>query len=158
MLLYITQLLFDFHFFVGIFFFTKINADTGERFTFSEMRMKTIRVAQNLLRRGFNSKYLIATVAGNVPHLAPIIYASLCLGWPVATMYTAMEKQSIVRMFELTEPRIIFCEANVYDLIVECLTEVGISNAKIFTFDGIKGDSEAVDSLFDETGHESDFV
>lgn len=122
------------------------------------MRLKTIRAAQNLQRRGYNSKYTIATVTGNVPHLAPIFYASLCLGWSVAPMYTAMEKLSFLRMFELTEPRIIFCEVKVYDLMVECLAEVGVSNAKIFTFDGIKGDSEAVDDLFDETGNECDFV
>lgn len=122
------------------------------------MRLKTIRAAQNLQRHGFNSKYTIATVAGNVPHLAPVVYASLCLGWSIATMYTAMEKSSILRMFELTEPRIIFCEIKVYDMIVECLTEVGISNAKVFTFDGIRGDSEAVDDLFNETGNERDFM
>lgn len=122
------------------------------------MRLKTIRAAQNLQRRGFTSKIPIATVAGNVPDLAPIVYASLCLGWPIATMYTAMEKQSILRMFELTEPQIIFCEVEVYDLMVECLAEVGISNANIFTFDGIKGDSIAVDDLFDSTGNERDFV
>lgn len=136
----------------------QINADTGEQFTFKQMRLKTIRVAQNLQRRGFNSKCTVATVAGNVPHLAPIVYASLCLGCPVAPMYTAMEKQSVLRMIELTEPRIIFCEVKVYDLMVECLAEVGISNVKIFTFDGVKGHSEAVDDLFNPTGNERDFV
>lgn len=129
-----------------------------ERFTFNEMRLKTIRAAQNLQRRGFSSKCTIATLAANVPHLAPIIYGSLCLGWSVATMYTSMEKQSILRMFELTEPRIIFCEVKVYDLVVECLAEVGISKTTIFTFGGTKGDSEDIEKLFDETGYERDFV
>lgn len=100
---------------------------------------------------------MVATIAGNVANLAPIVYASLCLGWPVVTMYTAMEKQSIVRMFDLTEPKIIFCEVNVYDLVVECLSEVG-SNAKIFTFNGTKGESEAVESLLEETGTEMEFT
>lgn len=61
-------------------------------------------------------------------------------------------------MFKIAEPRIIFCEVKVYDLMVECLAEVGISNVKIFTFDGIKGDSGTVDDLLEVTGNENDFV
>lgn len=122
------------------------------------MRLKTIRVAQNLQRRVFNSKCTVATVAANVPHLAPVVYASLCLGFPVAPMYTAMEKPNVLRMFELIEPQIIFCEVKAYDLIMECLAAAKLFNAKIFTFDGVKGDSEAVDDLFAATGNERDFV
>lgn len=122
------------------------------------MRLKTIRIAQNLQRRGFNTKCTIATVAANVPHLAPVVYGALCLGCPVVSMYTAMERHCVLRMFKIAEPSIIFCEVKVYDLLVECLAEVGISNVKIFTFDGIKGDSEAVDNLLEVTGNESDFV
>lgn len=140
------------------FIYIQINADTGERFTFEEMRLKTIRIAQNLQRRGFNSKCTIATVAGNVPHLAPVVFGNICLGFSVVSMYTAMEKHCVLRMFKITQPRIIFCEVKVYDLMVECLAEVGISNVKIFTFDGIKGDSEAVEDLLHATGEESDFV
>lgn len=119
--------------------------------------MKTIRAAQNLQKRGYESKHVVATIAGNVADLAPTVYASLCLGWPVVTMYTAMEKPSILRMFDLTEPKIIFCEVKVYDLVVECLNEVRI-NAKIFTFNGTIGESEAIESLFEKTGTEKDFV
>lgn len=122
------------------------------------MRLKTIRVAQNLQRRGLNSKCTIAIVAGNVPHLAPIVYASLCLGCPVSPMYTSMEKPSVLRMFELTEPKIIFCEVKVYDLMVDCLAEAKIRDAKIFTFNGGKGDAESVNCLFMATGCERDFV
>lgn len=135
----------------------QINDDTGEQFTFDEIRMKTIRAAQNLRKRGYDSKHVVAIIAGNVANLAPAVYASLCLGWPIVAMYTAMEKQSILRMFELSEPKIIFCEVKVYDLVVECLGEVG-KKAKIFTFSGTKGESEAVESLFEETGTEEHFV
>lgn len=100
---------------------------------------------------------MIATIAGNVADLAPIVYASLCLGWPVVTMYTSMEKSSILRMLRLTEPKIIFCELKVYDLVVECLSKFEI-NAKVYTFNGTKANSEPVKSLFEESGIEEDFV
>lgn len=42
-------------------------------------------------------------------------------------------------------------------MVVESLEEVG-SNAKVFTFNGTKGDSEAMETLFEETGTENDFT
>lgn len=122
------------------------------------MRLKTVRFAQNLQRCGLDSKCTVAIVAGNVPNLAPVVFGSICLGHSVVSMYTAMEKLCVIRMFKITEPRIIFCEIKVYDLMVECLAEIGISNVRIFTFGGTKGDADAVDDLFDATGEESDFV
>lgn len=43
-----------------------------------------------------------------------------------------------------------------YDLVNECLIEIG-KRVQIFTFEGIKGDSEPVENLFTETGVEEDF-
>lgn len=50
----------------------------------------------------------------------------------------------------------IFCDVKAYDLLIDCLKEMDIS-AKIFTFNGTKGDSEPVENLFEETGREADF-
>lgn len=133
----------------------QISDDTGERFTFDEIRMRTIRAAQNLQRRGID-KRMIGIMAGNVADLAPIVFASLCLGCPINPIHMT-SKQDIIRVLKLTEASLIFCEVKVYDLLIECLNEAAI-NAKIFTFNGTTGDSEAVEHLFDETGSEEDFV
>lgn len=135
----------------------QINADTGEQFTFDELRLMSIRAAQNLQRQGYASKgEIIGFVTENVSHLAPIIIASLCLGCPISAMHTQW-KHDTARVLKMTEPSIIFCEVRSYDMVMECLAELGIS-AKIFTFNGTKGKSEAVESLFEETGIEDDFV
>lgn len=121
------------------------------------MRLKTIRAAQNLQNRGYTSKQMIATVARNVADLAPIVYASICLGSTIVPLNKTSGKQTIVYMFKLTEPKLVFCEIGMYDLVVECLCEAGIS-PKIFTFNGAADKSEDVKSLFRETGTEDDFV
>lgn len=119
--------------------------------------MKTIRAAQNLQLRGLTSKQVIGVISGYVADLAPIIFASICLGCPVNPFDTTFDKRQLMSVFENTEPGIIFCEAKFYDLVIECLKELRI-NAKLFTFNGTKGDSEAVENLFQETGNEEDFV
>lgn len=113
-------------------------------------------MAQNLQKRDLiETKQVVGIIAGNVANLAPIVFASLCLGCPVASMPTWW-KRYIIGMLQKTEPTLIFCEAKLYDMVVESLEEVG-SKAKVFTFNGTKGDSEAVETLFEETGTENDF-
>lgn len=125
--------------------------------TFEDIRLKTIRAAQNLQARGYKSNQVFGILAGNVTNLPPIVFASLCLGCPINAMHTGVDRPNIVRMFEMTEPSLVFCDVKVYDLVVECLMKLG-NVAKVFTFNGTKGDSESVDCLFNETGIEEEFV
>ena len=116
----------------------------------------TIRTAQNLQRRGYNSKQVISIISANVPQLAPIVFASLCLGGPVNTIPTT-PKRDILRILEMTTPKLIFCEIRVFDLVEKCLKELKMS-AKIFTLNGSADNAESVEKLFAETGIEDEFV
>lgn len=118
--------------------------------------MMTIRVAQNLQRRGYKSKQVISIISGNVPHLAPIVFASLCLGGPVNTIPTT-PKREILRILEMTKPDLVFCEVRVFDLVQKCLMDLQL-NAKIFTMNGTIDDAESVETLFVETGFEEEFA
>lgn len=51
-------------------------------------------------------------------------------------------------MFEMTQPSLVFCDITVFDLVAECLKDLG-NDAKVFTFNGTKGDSDPMESLFD---------
>lgn len=113
-------------------------------------------MAQNLQKRGYHSKQIIGINSLNEPYLAPIVFAALCMGCSVNPLYSKW-KPDIIEMYTLTEPAVIFCEIEKYDVTVECLGEMGLE-AKIFTLNGIKGDSEAVENLFIETGMETEFV
>lgn len=116
----------------------------------------TIRVAQNLQKRDYAApKQVIGIISGNVAHVAPIAFAALCIGCPINSMHTIW-KLDTIRVLQMTEPTLIFCEAKLYDLVRECLDAVG-NNAKIFTFNGVEGDSEPVENLLVETGDEDDF-
>lgn len=116
----------------------------------------TIRVAQNLQRRGYTTKQMISIISGNVPHLAPIVFASLCLGGPVNTIPTT-PKREILRILEMTQPKLIFCEMRVFDLVQTCLAELEM-HAEIFTLNGTTDGAEPVENLFVETGIEEEFT
>lgn len=119
--------------------------------------MKTIRAAQNLRKHGFKRDQVFGILSGNVAHLAPIVFAAFCLGCPINPVFTSAEKPNIIRMFQVSKPSVIFCEAKLYGLVTECMSEMG-NNAKIFTFNETVGDSLLVESLFERTGTEEEFV
>lgn len=125
--------------------------------SFDEIRIKLIRAAQNLQKRGYNSKEVFAVLAKNSHHLAPIVFASLAIGSAVNTLDPQFSKTELLHMLKTTKPALMFCDIDVYDLAKECLIELG-NGAKIFTFGGSKGDSEQVENLFTETHNEIDFV
>lgn len=135
---------------------SQINDDTGERFSFEQLRLMTIRAAQNLQKRGYNTKQVVTLNCGNVAYSSPIIFASLCLGCPVNTLGSDW-KPHMLTTLQLIEPKLVFCEVEKYDATVECLTELGIK-AEIFTLNGTRDDAESVENLFVETGTEDDFV
>lgn len=121
------------------------------------MRIKTIQAAQNLQAKGYKPKQVIGFMATNSAYLSPIVFASFCLGCPINALANLLEKEYIIKMLKTTEPCVMFCDVQFYDLVKECLIESG-NNAKIFTFNGTQADSEPVESLFIPTGTEEHFM
>lgn len=135
----------------------QISDDTGAQLTFDEIRLKTIRAAQNLQKRGAAPKQVFSFVANNSQYLTPMVFASMCLGSPINTMDASFGKAELIHMLKATKPGLIFCDIEAYDATKESLDELG-NNAKIFTFGGSNGGSEPVENLFQETGNEDEFM
>ena len=125
--------------------------------SFDEIRIKTIRAAQNLQKLGYGSNGISSVIARNSHHLAPIVFASIAIGNPVNGIDTSFGKTEFLHMLETTKPILLFCDIDVYGLVKECLNELG-NNAKIFTFGGRVNGSEDVETLFEETHDEINFV
>lgn len=138
-------------------FFSQINVDTGVRLTFNEIRTKTIRAAQHLQNCGYKPKQVFGLMVENMDDLAPIVFAAYSLGCPINALSTTVDKPDVLRMLGITQPSVFFCDVKVYDLIKECLTELR-NDAQIYTFNGTKNDSIAVETLFAPTGAEDLFV
>lgn len=125
--------------------------------TFDELRTKTICVAQNLQARGFKPKQTCMLFARNHHYVAPIAIASMAIACPLNSIDPAFGRVELIHMLKTIKPAAVFCDITCYELMNECLVEVG-SNADIFTFGGNQGRSEPVDNLFKETHKENEFV
>lgn len=125
--------------------------------SFNEIRIKTIRAAQNLLDRGYKPKQVFALMAKNSHHIAPVVFGSISIGCAVNTLDPSFKKAELIHMLNTIKPSTMFCDVDVYELAKECLVELQ-NDAKIFTFGGSKGEAEPVEYLFSQTQNDEYFV
>lgn len=125
--------------------------------TFYEMRLKSIRAAQNLRKMGFKPRQQFGFIANNSDDLLPILVASVFLSCPVLSLHTMLEKKEMVRFLGKTKPAAIFCDGSAYDKLKGALEELKM-DVKVFTFGENDHELELVENLFVETGKEDSFV
>lgn len=125
--------------------------------TFDEIRLKTIRAAQNLQELGYGSKQVFAFMVKNSHDVASTIFGALCVGGSVNTLDPSFGKTELLHMFGTTKPSLVFCDLESFELVKESLAELE-NDATIYTFGGNVDGSETVENLFAETGTEESFM
>lgn len=148
---------FNCFFCMQFFICLQISDDSGIQLTYNEIRTRTIRAAVSLQKRGYKPKQVFGIIASNSSNLAPIVFASFCIGCPINVLDTSFGKHEITHMLNITKPCLVFCDVDVYDKLVDSLTEVEI-RADIITMNGRLKSREYVEDLFVETGLESTFM
>lgn len=116
----------------------------------------TIRAALNLQSLGYEKGDIFGIIARNSHYVAPIAFASICIGCPINPLDPSFSRTELMHMLSITKPKAVFCDVDIHDLVRECLD--GLQNdAKIFTFMGQTNDSIPVETLFEElTAEEED--
>lgn len=133
-----------------------MSTDTGIQLTNGDLYTKTVRAAQNLQRLDLEKSDVIAVLANNSHHVAPIIFAALCLGCPINTLDTISTKPEMMNMLRITNPKVVFCDVSAYEVVSSSLQDVG-NYAEIYTFGGYRGKSIAVEEMFAEPSNKSDY-
>ncbi|XP_055297527.1 uncharacterized protein LOC129566039 [Sitodiplosis mosellana] len=135
----------------------QINGDTGETMTKSEIRIRSIRCAQNLAKLGCTQNDCIGVVARNHHNLTPLLYGAIFNGSPICPFDVLIVKDGIDVLLDRLRPSFIFGDADVLDSVKEIVNNMGFSS-KFFTVNGSADAYESIDSLMNETGEEDSFV
>lgn len=135
----------------------QMNDDNGAEMTYHELWLNTIRVAQNLQKRGYQPHQVFGFMADNTDHLVSIVLASFCLACPIAPLHPLMSTAELVRIWSKTKPTVIFCDHSAYNQMNEALKDLNF-NVKVFILGQSIDGLETVESLLTVTGYESDFV
>lgn len=126
--------------------------------TYHELRLKTIRAAQNLQEMGFQSRQVFSFMVNQCDDLLPLFLASTCLACPIVPLHSMLSKEEIVRIFAKTKPCVIFCDTNHLNMISQAIKESQLNKVKVFVVGESIDDFESIQDLFVETGDENHFV
>lgn len=135
----------------------QVNDNNYISLTAEDIRLKSIRTAQNLQKLGCKTNDVIGIVARNTHHLTPIVLAAFYLGCPLSILEPHCKETDIVQRFGLTKPDIVFCDLNVFDTVKSSLNKLQ-NKYKIFTFEGQHDSSIGVEALFIDTFVEESFL
>lgn len=125
--------------------------------TFDEIRIRSVRAAQNLQARGYKPREFVTVMVKHPPNVVPIVFASIAIGCPISILDNDFDRALTIHKLKLIKPVLVFCDTEYYQSLNDCLLEVGC-NTKVFTFGASVCGSEPVENLFKETQKEDQFM
>lgn len=134
----------------------QICADDGIHLTCEETRITAIRVAQNLTTLGYKAGDVFGFICQNGSTLPPLLYGSLLIGAAINPLDAGFKKDDIKQMFAQTKPRLVFCDAGVFNTAKQALEEID-NDAKIITLHAKIQNITFAGDLFTPTGSEGTF-
>lgn len=134
----------------------QINHDEQVIYTCKEVKILSIRIAQSLIKMNIKSDDdVVGMICRNSSHLMPLLYGSIIAGAPVNPVFFA--KDEIASIFSKTNPKIVFCDYDLYDIAKEALNEIK-SDALIYTTIKKLSGVNFIGELLEPTGNEDEFV
>lgn len=130
--------------------------DDETSMTCNETRLASIRIAQNLTGLGLQKGDVVGIMCCNSTFLPCVVYGCLMIGAPINPLDTGFKKDDIKHMFEQTQPKLVICDADVYETVKLSLNEMG-SNAMIITMREPVNGVKFVDELLSSTDVEDLF-
>lgn len=126
--------------------------------TCDELRVKSVRVSQNLMKLGITSDDIVGIVCRPSHDLSIALYGCIFIGAAVNPLDISFSKDDLKQMFSQTLPKIVICDSDIVSKAREALSELK-NEAKIFS---IASEDEKKISNFAElllpTGEEEEFV
>jgi acyl-coenzyme A synthetase/AMP-(fatty) acid ligase len=130
--------------------------DDETSMTCHETKLASIRVAQNLQQLGYKKGDVFGFMCSNSTYLPAVLYGSLMIGAVVNPLDIGFKKDDIKHMYEITNPKLVLCDSNVYETVKLSLDEMQ-NKAKIITLRESISGVTFVDELLKSTGCEDLF-
>lgn len=130
--------------------------DDGSEMTCDELRLKIIRIAQNLKKLGIKDEDVVGIVCENSMDLMAFTNGIYQLGAIVGAMSVIHCKDDMVLVFQYSKPKLMICDAQVYDTVKEAMNELN-NSAPFFTTNGSISGIESIDELLKPSGDEENY-
>ncbi|CAD7089736.1 unnamed protein product [Hermetia illucens] len=130
--------------------------DNGVRLTNGEILLRAYKFGYYLMDRwNLQNTDVVGIIARNTENLAPLVFGLFFCGVPVNAVDTSFSKDEIINIFKFTKPKLVFCDADVYLTVKNCMEILG-NTATIYIVTGKheKGTTTSVDEILDQVTDE----
>lgn len=134
----------------------QIYEENGAELSCDELRINAIRVSQNLAKLGIKDGDVIGFDCSNSEHICALVTGCVFLGAVANPMALEHSKDDIVHMWSMTEPKFVFCDAEVYGKVTTALDELE-NDAIVCTLLERRAGALFLDDILAPTGHEDDY-
>jgi acyl-CoA synthetase (AMP-forming)/AMP-acid ligase II len=108
--------------------------DDGVELTAGEMAKLGLRVAKNISKEDLKLGDVIGLVAKNTTYVTPLVLGCLLTGNPVSTLDPTFDPNEIANIFRQTRPKLVFCDHDNWDNVIEALKHCD-NDAEVITVD-----------------------
>lgn len=137
----------------------QLDTDTGLALTAAELRLRIVRVAQNLSGLGFRRGDMAAVACCNSENLAPLALGLMVAGMPFIALPTVgFNGDDLGHLMGLVQPKLVICDDSVYKQVLEGAGMTLKMKPVIFAVESERESVRKVEELLQPTGTEGDFV
>lgn len=133
-----------------------INHDTNYELTCGELRVSSVRVAQNLTKLGIKADDVVGVICSHSELLSFLLTGCILIGAPVNPLDSSFSVSVIKHLFSQTRPKLVVCDNEMLERVEEALKELK-NDAKVIVIDH-EGVADTFHKLLTPTGTEDDFV
>lgn len=109
------------------------NHDDGVEMSAGEMAQLGCRIASSLLNQ-LETGDVIGIVCKNTTYVAPLVLGGILAGTPISAVDPVFSSKEIAHVFDLTKPKMVFCDVDNLGKLNESLRQCGI-DCKVLTVD-----------------------
>jgi 4-coumarate--CoA ligase len=136
----------------------QVNHDNGHEIICEELRVSSVRIAQNLIKSGIKADDVIGVICKNSNEVTFLLNACILIGAPINPLDLSFTKDDIKHLFGQTLPKLVICDLVVFDKVQQALTELKL-NAKIHvTSKNLIDGALSFFDLLTPTGNEDEFI
>ncbi|KAM7349498.1 uncharacterized protein ACRADG_008411 isoform 2-T4 [Cochliomyia hominivorax] len=135
----------------------QISYSSGKQLTNGEILLLSKRVAQHLEDLKLEQGDIVGICAVNSDYLACLVFGCLFRGLVISTLDPTFDKDGIKHIYGITKPKLMFCDAAIYENIKKAFEECELNDTKIYTMDDYKEDVPKLVEFLKETQREEDF-
>ncbi|XP_065365856.1 uncharacterized protein LOC135958849 [Calliphora vicina] len=135
----------------------QISHRTGRELTNREILLLSIRVAQHLEDLKIEQGEIVGICAANSDYLACLVFGCLFRGLVISTLDTSFDKDGIKHIYSITKPKLMFCDAGIYQTVKEAFEECNLHSSVIYTINDCLENVPKLADLLKETQREQEF-